>query len=583
MAPTDKSPSPGAQRRLAAVLIADIVKYSQLMGLDEEGTLARMKRHRREIIDPTIAEHHGRIVNAPGDSLLAVFDSPLEAVRCALVIQQSISARYTALPKSQWMQYRIGVNLGDIIVDPEDQSIYGDGVNIAARLQASAEPGGVNISGGVYEQIKNKLVCGYQSMGDEKLKNITDPVRIYRVLPDLAAVSRARRVSKRMVLAAAAGSILIGLLGWYTWRELNRGGWIEQASPASRPPARQEVVVTLPSWATDAAFPKLDGPNAQMRFDILPAKPERTLSPAPLDAASAPPPEQRRPPEPSPERQAATTPSAAAPAPPPAAADTAMPEPAKPQTQTALLAPSSTLRLPNAGPHPVNRDCPTCPEMIALPGGSFGMGSNEDPSEKPVHGVTVKPFAIGRFPVTVAEWRECFAARVCTLNPAGPDDAPVRNLSWTDARDYANWLSKATGKSYRLPTEAEWEYATRGATDSRFWWGDKVTAAMANCKDCGGAFDQSAPQKVGNFAANPYGLYDTAGIVKEWVSDCWHRNYQGAPRDGSSWEEPKCTQRVLRGGSWRGASDEIRPSSRAVYDAGVRYPTHGLRIAKSLN
>ena len=168
-------------RRLAAILAADIAGYSRLMGADEEGTLARMKRYRREIIEPTLQEHYGRLVKTTGDGFLAIFDSPLEAVRCAIVIQQSILARNTSMPPQQRIQYRIGVNLGDVIVDPDD--IYGEGVNIAARLESMAEPGGVNISGGVYEQIKNKLVCGYQSLGDEKLKNITDPVRIIGSCP----------------------------------------------------------------------------------------------------------------------------------------------------------------------------------------------------------------------------------------------------------------------------------------------------------------------------------------------------------------------------------------------------------------
>lgn len=538
MSTTDGNPqSARGQRRLAAVMIADIVKYSHLMGLDEEGTLARMKRHRREIIDPTIAEHHGRIVNAPGDSLLAVFDSPLEAVRCALVIQQSISARYTALPKAQWMQYRIGVNLGDIIVDPEDHSVYGDGVNIAARLQASAEPGGVNISGGVYEQIKNKLVCGYQSLGDEKLKNITDPVRIYRVLPDLAAVSRVRRASNRVLLGAVAGCILIGAIGWYGWREFDAHGWGRTGAQVSSAPVIQEPA---------RAQPKEPAPVAEPAREIL-------SLPAPIPA----------------ER-------------PPVILDTASDKDLA-RKEIAVAIPRAAPAVPDTGPYPRSRDCPYCPELISLPGGSFTMGSNEDPSEKPIRTVTLKPFAIGRFPVTVAEWKECVAARACSLEPSGPNEAPVRNLSWNDARDYVIWISKVASKEYRLPSEAEWEYAARGATQTRFWWGNQVEKDMANCKDCSEVYDQQPPQKVGNFSGNPFGLYDTAGIVKEWVSDCWHRNYQGAPRDGRSWEEPTCIQRVLRGGSWRTSSDEIRPASRAAYDVGVRYPTHGLRVARSLN
>src|ERR671920_1623988 len=203
----------GSPRRLAAILAADIAGYSRLMGSDEEGTLARLKRHRREMIEPTIQEHFGRLIKTTGDGFLAMFDSPVEAVRCAIVIQQSMAARNTSLPPEQWIRYRIGVNLGDVIVDPDD--IYGDGVNIAARLENIAEPGGVYISGGVYEQIKNKLVCGYQSLGDEKLKNITDPVRIYRVLPDPAAVSKVSKRSGRWTGVAAA-IVLMGIGGLLT-------------------------------------------------------------------------------------------------------------------------------------------------------------------------------------------------------------------------------------------------------------------------------------------------------------------------------------------------------------------------------
>jgi class 3 adenylate cyclase len=135
------------------------------MAMDEEGTHARVKRHRRELIDPTIIEHHGRLVKSTGDGFLAMFDSPVEAVRCAIVIQQSMVGRNAALSREQWIQYRIGVNLGDVIVESDD--IYGDGVNIAARLEGIADPGDLFISGGVYEQVKHKLVCGYQSLGQE--------------------------------------------------------------------------------------------------------------------------------------------------------------------------------------------------------------------------------------------------------------------------------------------------------------------------------------------------------------------------------------------------------------------------------
>src|SRR5690349_15565911 len=200
-------PPEGPARRLAAIIAADIAGYSLLMGIDEEGTHARVMRHRRELIDPTIAEYHGKVVKNTGDGFIAMFDSPVEAVRCAIVIQQSMMGRNTSLPRQQWILYRIGVNLGDVIVEPED--IYGDGVNIAARLEGIAEPGTVYISGGVYEQIKNKLVCGYKALGDKRVKNITDPISVYRVLPDPGAVRAARQV--RWLASALAITIVLAV------------------------------------------------------------------------------------------------------------------------------------------------------------------------------------------------------------------------------------------------------------------------------------------------------------------------------------------------------------------------------------
>ncbi len=143
--PEEFSTHPHPHRRLAAILAADLAGFSQMMGRDEEGTVRRLKQVRREIVDPTLEEHYGKVIKNTGDGFLAMFDSPLEAVRCAIVIQQSLAARNTGLPRDYWLQYRIGVNLGDVIVETDD--VFGDGVNIAARLEALAAPGGVYISG----------------------------------------------------------------------------------------------------------------------------------------------------------------------------------------------------------------------------------------------------------------------------------------------------------------------------------------------------------------------------------------------------------------------------------------------------
>ena len=219
------------------------------------------------------------------------------------------------------------------------------------------------------------------------------------------------------------------------------------------------------------------------------------------------------------------------------------------------------------------------PAMVSLPGSTFVMGSNEDPSEKPVHLVKIKPFAISKFPITNREWKECVAAKSCDYVPVGPDDAPVANVNWNDAHQYVEWLSKVTLKEYRLPSEAEWEYAARAGTQTKYWWGDQVRSDLANCKGCATAYDSTQPLKVGSFRANPFGLHDMGGNVDQWVEDCWHKDYQGAPIDGSAWIEKNCASHVIRSGSWKNDINYVRPASRDHYDTAVRYPTHGLRVA----
>jgi formylglycine-generating enzyme required for sulfatase activity len=220
--------------------------------------------------------------------------------------------------------------------------------------------------------------------------------------------------------------------------------------------------------------------------------------------------------------------------------------------------------------------------MISLRGGSFAMGSNEDVSEKPVRQVTVKPFALGKFPVSVKEWNACAAAKACGFSAAGKDDAPVTNVSWSDARQYVAWLAETTGKAYRLPSETEWEYAARGGTQTRYWWGDQFQPGMVNCKGCSDIPVNDQPVKVGSLKPNPFDLFDMGGGVDQWVEDCWHKSYQGAPADGSAWVENDCSLHVIRSGSWRKDSSYARTSSRGSYDTNVRYPTHGFRVALSV-
>src|SRR6267143_1097135 len=168
------------ERRLMAILAADVVGYSRLMGADEEGTLAALKMLRREVADPRIKEHRGRVVNTTGDGLLSEFASVVDAVRCAVEVQREMAVRNADVPAERRIDFRIGVNLGDIIIDEDD--IFGDGVNVAARLEALAEPGGICVSRVVRDQVRDKLTISFEDMGEQRVKNIARPVRAYRIL-----------------------------------------------------------------------------------------------------------------------------------------------------------------------------------------------------------------------------------------------------------------------------------------------------------------------------------------------------------------------------------------------------------------
>jgi adenylate cyclase len=214
-----------ATRRLAAILAADVAGYSRLMGADEEGTHARLMAHRRELFDPKIGEYSGRIVKTTGDGMLAEFPSVVDAVRCAAEVQRTMDDRESSLPEGRRIRFRVGINLGDVIV--EDGDIFGDGVNVAARLEALAEPGGICVSRVVRDQIRDKLPYPLDDMGEQNVKNIARPVRVYALHPqavgDLSARSVPPEASRRglttlLGMAAAAAAVLvIAVAGWWLW------------------------------------------------------------------------------------------------------------------------------------------------------------------------------------------------------------------------------------------------------------------------------------------------------------------------------------------------------------------------------
>src|SRR3982750_803009 len=167
------------QRRLAAIVSADVAGYSRLMGRDESGTLAALKLHRKELIDPKIVEYCGRIVKTTGDGLLLEFASVVDAVRCAVDVQREMAVRNAAQPRERRMDFRLGINVGDVIIDGDD--IHGDGVNVAARVQGLAEAGGICASKVVRDQVRDKLAFTFEDLGAQEVKNIARPIEVYRV------------------------------------------------------------------------------------------------------------------------------------------------------------------------------------------------------------------------------------------------------------------------------------------------------------------------------------------------------------------------------------------------------------------
>ena len=229
--------------------------------------------------------------------------------------------------------------------------------------------------------------------------------------------------------------------------------------------------------------------------------------------------------------------------------------------------------------------------MVVLPAGRFRMGCLSDDEcfsdEKPVREVAIASFALSKHEVTFAQWDACVSGGGgCGHRPEdegwGRAARPVVNVSWEDTQSYVSWLSRETGETYRLPTEAEWEYAARAGTTTKYSWGNEIGVNRANCDGCGSQWDNSRTAPVGSFAANPWGLYDMHGNVWERVQDCWNGNYAGAPVDGSAWLSGDCSERVVRGGSWYYYPWFLRAAYRYGSSPGFRNNLSGFRVARTL-
>ena len=258
----------------------------------------------------------------------------------------------------------------------------------------------------------------------------------------------------------------------------------------------------------------------------------------------------------------------------------ASPQPSPPPSR---VEPVVRVYLPRPGK--TFRDCPDCPEIVVIPAGSFRMGDLSGDGygfEKPIHTVTIsRPITVGKYEVTFAEWDACVSVGGCSHRPIdkgwGRDRRPVINVSWTDAQKYVSWLTRKTGKRYRLLSEAEWEYIARAGSSTKYPWQNSISSSQARVN----SRDGTVP--VGSYGPNAFGVYDTVGNVWEWTEDCWHRNYNEAPTDGSAWiSVGECGRRVLRGGSWIGIPRVARSANRYWNSASYRGSGNGFRVARDL-
>ena len=223
--------------------------------------------------------------------------------------------------------------------------------------------------------------------------------------------------------------------------------------------------------------------------------------------------------------------------------------------------------------------------MVVVPAGSYRMGKKEGQQ----HEVTIAaPFAVGKYEVTFAQWDACARDGGCPRNERRHGDPwrrgqhPVIRVSWDDAQRYVRWLSGKTNEPYRLLSESEWEYTARAGTQTAYSWGDEIGVGRANCDGCGSRWDDRRTAPVGSFAANPWGLHDMHGNVREWVEDCWNNSYKGSPRNGSAWRSGGCAGRVLRGGSWYSNPSDLRAADRFGVTTGSRNDLYGFRVARTL-
>lgn len=573
------------KRKISAILAADIAGYSRLVAEDEEETLRRLAKYRDTFAD-LVSRSGGRIFNTAGDAILAEFGSAVDAVRCAIDVQETLRARDLAYPPSRRMAFRIGITIGDVV--ERDGDLLGDAVNVAARLEGLAVPGGICISRSTYEQVASKVSIKFVDIGLQQVKNIPNPVHVYRVgeAPDASAGQQGatttdKRGTKRAsVVLLGAAAIAAGLVVGIIYRSALFGN---------------------PDVPRKGVAPSLENP-----------------------LTAAPTPAQEEPARPSPEAPKSTGKA--------------------PSEKSTASVPLTTAEERELRPKMAFSECATCPEMVVVPAGEFLMGSPDTESgrlkfEGPVHKVVIAArMAVGRYAITRDQFKafvdatgygygkSCYAQSAAGwvdkidhsfLSPPGfiqDGNHPAVCVSWKDANAYVSWLSNLTQKPYRLLTEAEREYIARAGTQTPYWWGTTVGPEQANFDtqprpdpspgattspawrieakpdepsvgprviEPGVASGRTVPVDWGR--PNAWGLFQVHGNVAEWVQDCWNPDYTRTPADGSAARSGNCSMRVMRGGAWSSWPEDLRAAFREMGDEGEHYFSVGFRVARDLS
>jgi formylglycine-generating enzyme required for sulfatase activity/class 3 adenylate cyclase len=530
------------KRKISVILAADVAGYSSLVSDDEEETLRQLAKCRALFADLT-NRGGGRIFNTAGDAIFAEFASAVNAVRCAIDIQEQMRARNSTYPPNRQMVFRIGITIGDVV--ERDDDLLGDGVNIAARIQALAPPGGVCISRSTYENVARKILVKFSDLGLRQVKNIPDPVHVYQL--DAPPTEKAGRQPSTAVKDKVSSGSRISMLLLGT-------------------------AVFLAPLITGIAYQLAQHSGREEGVSIVRASVEKST------------------------------------------------------TKTSSSAQDErTLR-----PKMTFSDCGSCPEMVVVPAGEFVMGSNKDDieagvavgNEGPQRRVAInRHLAVSRFEVTRDQFEAFVSAsghkigdKCWTLEGNEPEERAGRSfrnpgyaqtgthpavcVSWGDTKAYVEWLSKTSGKLYRLLSEPEWEYIARAGTTARYHFGNDEADL---CKFANGA-DQSARSArlpaswdylrctdghiytavVGSFKANDFGVFDALGNVWEWVEDCYAEDLSTTPADGSARSTGDCRSRAVRGGSWSGTARTLRAAIRSKATAEDRYDDVGFRVARAL-